>query len=69
MRHAIVRVFVQIVDVRLEPYFGRHLLCIQAPTCGYVPALEYNGDQWWSLCHRPNAGQLYDLAMTFNGTR
>jgi uncharacterized protein len=31
-------------DVTLEAYFGRHLLCIHAPTCGYGPALEYNGD-------------------------
>ena len=31
-------------DVTLEAYFGRHLLCIHAPTCGYDPALEYNGD-------------------------
>ena len=37
-------VYVQIFDVTLEAYFGRHLLCIHAPTCGYGPALEYNGD-------------------------
>jgi uncharacterized protein len=30
--------------VTLEAYFGRHLLCIHAPTCGYGPALEHNGD-------------------------
>jgi uncharacterized protein len=30
--------------VPLEAYFGRHLLCIHAPTCGYGPALEANGD-------------------------
>jgi uncharacterized protein len=30
--------------VTLEAYFGRHLLCIHAPTCGYGPALESNGD-------------------------
>jgi uncharacterized protein len=35
---------VQFFDVTLEAYFGRHLLCIHAPTCGYGPALEYNGD-------------------------
>ena len=29
---------------RSRRYFGRHLLCIHAPTCGYGPALEYNGD-------------------------
>ena len=38
------QVFVQMFDVTLEAYFGRHLLCIHAPTCGYGPALEYNGD-------------------------
>ena len=36
--------FVQLFDVTLEAFFGRHLLCIHAPTCGYGPALEYNGD-------------------------
>jgi uncharacterized protein len=30
--------------VTLEAHFGRHLLCIHAPTCGYGPALEHNGD-------------------------
>jgi uncharacterized protein len=35
---------IQLFDVTLEAYFGRHLLCIHAPTCGYGPALEYNGD-------------------------
>ena len=34
----------QLFDVTLEAYFGRHMLCIHAPTCGYGPALEYNGD-------------------------
>jgi len=38
------QVYVQLFDVTLEAYFGRHLLCIHAPTCGYGPALEYNGD-------------------------
>jgi uncharacterized protein len=37
-------VYVQLFDVTLEAYFGRHLLCIHAPTCGYGPALEANGD-------------------------
>ena len=37
-------VYVQLFDVTLEAYFGRHLLCIHAPTCGYGPALESNGD-------------------------
>ena len=44
VRHDIGTVFVQLFDVTLEAYFGRHLLCIHAPTCGYGPALEYNGD-------------------------
>ena len=44
VRHDVGQVYVQIFDVTLEAYFGRHLLCIHAPTCGYGPALEYNGD-------------------------
>jgi uncharacterized protein len=44
VRHDVGNVFVQLFDVTLEAYFGRHLLCIHAPTCGYGPALEYNGD-------------------------
>ena len=44
VRHDVGRVFVQLFDVTLEAGFGRHLLCIHAPTCGYGPALEYNGD-------------------------
>jgi len=44
VRHDVGRIFVQLFDVTLEAYFGRHLLCIHAPTCGYGPALEYNGD-------------------------
>ena len=44
IRHDVGEVFVQLFDVTLEAYFGRHLLCIHAPTCGYGPALEYNGD-------------------------
>ena len=44
VRHDIGRVYVQLFDVTLEAYFGRHLLCIHAPTCGYGPALEHNGD-------------------------
>ena len=44
MRHDVGSVYVQLFDVTLEAYFGRHLLCIHAPTCGYGPALEYNGD-------------------------
>jgi uncharacterized protein len=44
LRRDVARVFVQLFDVTLEAYFGRHLLCIHAPTCGYGPALEHNGD-------------------------
>ena len=44
VRHDVGRVFVQLFDVTLAAYFGRHQLCIHAPTCGYGPALEYNGD-------------------------
>jgi uncharacterized protein len=44
VRRDVGRVFVQLFDVTLEAYFGRHLLCIHAPTCGYGPALEHNGD-------------------------
>ena len=45
VRHDVGKVFVQMFDVTLEAFFGRHLLCIHAPTCGYGPALEYNGDR------------------------
>ena len=45
VRHDVGKVFVQMFDVTLEAYFGRHSLCIHAPTCGYGPALEYNGDR------------------------
>ena len=44
VRHDIGKVYVQLFDVTLEAYFGRHLLCIHAPTCGFGPALESNGD-------------------------
>ena len=44
VRRDVGRVFVQLFDVTLEALFGRHLLCIHAPTCGLGPALEYNGD-------------------------
>jgi uncharacterized protein len=44
VRHDVGEVYVQLFDVTLEAYFGRHLLCIHAPTCGLGPALEYNGD-------------------------
>jgi uncharacterized protein len=44
VRHDVGEVFVQLFDVTLEAYTGRHLLCMHAPTCGYGPALEHNGD-------------------------
>ncbi len=44
VRHDVGQVYVQLFDVTLEAFFGRHLLCIHAPTCGYGPALEANGD-------------------------
>jgi uncharacterized protein len=44
VRHDVGRVYVQLFDVTLEAYFGRHMLCIHAPTCGLGPALEHNGD-------------------------
>jgi uncharacterized protein len=44
VRRDVGKVYVQLFDVTLEAYFGRYRLCIHAPTCGYGPALEYNGD-------------------------
>lgn len=44
VRHDVGSMYVQLFDVTLEGFFGRHLLCIHAPTCGYGPALEHNGD-------------------------
>ncbi len=44
VRHDVGTVYVQMFDVTLEALFGRHLLCIHAPTCGNGPALEHNGD-------------------------
>lgn len=44
VRHDIGQVYVQLFDVTLEALFGRHLLCIHAPTCGSGPVLEHNGD-------------------------
>ena len=44
IRHDIGTVYVQLFDVTLEAFFGRHLLCIHAPTCGNGPVLEHNGD-------------------------
>lgn len=44
IRHDMGSVYVQMFDVTLEAFFGRHLLCIHAPTCGLGPVLEHNGD-------------------------
>jgi serine-type anaerobic sulfatase-maturating enzyme len=44
VRRDVGKVYVQLFDVTLEAYFGEYKLCIHAPTCGYGPALEYNGD-------------------------
>jgi uncharacterized protein len=44
VRHDVGTVYVQLFDVTLEAFFGRHSLCVHAPTCGFGPALEYNGD-------------------------
>jgi uncharacterized protein len=44
IRGDVGKVYVQLFDVTLHAYFGEHLLCIHAPTCGYGPALEHNGD-------------------------
>ena len=44
IRHDVGKVFVQLFDVTLEAGFGRHLMCIHAPTCGDAPVLEHNGD-------------------------
>ncbi len=57
VRHDVGQVFVQLFDVTLEAHFGRHLLCIHAPTCGYGPALEHNGDVY-TCDHFVEPGQL-----------
>ena len=44
VRRDVAQIYVQLFDVTLVPYFGQHLLCIHAPTCGFGMALEYNGD-------------------------
>ena len=44
IRRDVGKVYVQLFDVTLHAFFGEHLLCIHAPTCGYGPALEHNGD-------------------------
>jgi uncharacterized protein len=44
LRGDVGKIHVQLFDVTLHAYFGEHMLCIHAPTCGYGPALEHNGD-------------------------
>lgn len=44
VRRDVGAIFVQMFDVTLHAYFGQHMLCIHAPTCGNGPALEHNGD-------------------------
>jgi uncharacterized protein len=44
VRHDVGERYVQIFDVTLHAFFGEYRLCIHAPTCGYGPALEHNGD-------------------------
>ena len=44
VRRDVGKVYVQLFDVTLEAYFGSYKLCIHAPTCGYGPAIEHNGD-------------------------
>jgi uncharacterized protein len=64
VRRDVGRVFVQLFDVTLEAYFGRHGLCIHAPTCGYGPALESNGDLY-TCDHFVEPGQkLGNIATT-----
>jgi uncharacterized protein len=44
VRRDVGTIYVQLFDVTLHGYFGEYPLCIHAPTCGYGPALEHNGD-------------------------
>src|SRR5690349_4819412 len=44
VRRDVGEVYVQLFEVTLSTWFGRHTLCIHAPTCGYGPALEHNRD-------------------------
>ena len=44
VRRDVGKVYVQLFDVTLEAYFGSYKLCVHAPTCGYGPAIEHNGD-------------------------
>ena len=66
VRHDVGQVYVQLFDVTLEGYYGRHHLCIHAPTCGYGPALESNGDLY-SCDHfvepRYRLGNIHDKHM------
>ncbi|MGW8267344.1 MAG: anaerobic sulfatase maturase [Longimicrobiales bacterium] len=57
VRRDVGKVFVQLFDVTLEAHFGRHLLCVHAPTCGFGPALESNGDLY-SCDHYVEPGYL-----------
>lgn len=44
VRNDVGEVYVRLFDETLEGFFGRHKLCIHAPTCGQGPALDCNGD-------------------------
>lgn len=44
IRRDVGKVFVQMFDVTLNAWFGRHTLCVHAPTCGQNLAIEHNGD-------------------------
>lgn len=44
LRHDVGRVHVQHFEALLAVFFGQHLMCSHAPTCGRGLALEHNGD-------------------------
>jgi len=44
VRRDVGKVFVQMFDVALGSWVGRHSLCVFSPTCGNALALEHNGD-------------------------
>jgi serine-type anaerobic sulfatase-maturating enzyme len=44
VRNDVGLVYVRLFDETLEGFFGRHKLCIHAPTCGEEPSLARNGD-------------------------
>jgi uncharacterized protein len=74
VRHDVGKVYVQLFDVTLEAYFGRHLLRVHAPTCGYGPALEYNGTTRWSSTHpggpeHPDASRAHCRAIVTRTAR